>query len=844
MPAASPSRSRSLALKTMNHNGLARLARRSIGLGILLLTLPAMLLGQGGTAASAAAKGRRTFSHSITSIVPGERSVRSVRNALTRGEIQAPMDFNISLRMRNFDELQARIQSGETISPEEMNAKYLPLQSDYDRTVAWLISEGFTITLADSNHANIFARGSVAGVAKSLGVTFVRVTTEDGDFTSAVTAPSLPADIAEPVLDVGGLQPHIRMHPPRRLPQPAAVISAGGGYYTPADIAAAYSVPSNLTGAGQTIAVIADANVQTSDLATFWNTTGVAQTTANFTTVPVNGGAVSSVNSNESSMDVEWSGALAPGAGIRLYAMPSTNSNNFLAALTQILNDAKANAGLRVISYSYGSAEYTGSSSFFNGFTQNFALVAAAGITMCASSGDGGSNPGNPSSGTAAYAPSNPLSVDWPASDPNVTAVGGTTVNFDQNYNYNFETAWFDSSTPASGIYSGGGGSSAVFFRPTWQAGVPFTGNGRLLPDVALVADGANPFNLHFGSFCVLNGRAQGGGGTSLATPVFAGIVAIINQARAKAGGTSLGLLGPSIYPLVGTKCFTDITVGSNGSWPARVGYDLCTGMGSPNVANLIAALASTRVVPAFAVDGHKSGDTVSIPTGSTLKVTARFIAADPANQLTGIRYNIWNPPPGSVTPFAGSFNNNGGAFVSTAAGSGEVDQSVTLTPGDWYFWTDARNSNLVQAGMSAWTGGFVLHVVSNGSAAGATANSPLAAVVTVDGYNSGNTIVLPAGGTASVTIRHTGIASGGDLAGIRMNVWNPPAGSLVPFAGSFTNGSGFISASGGLEEIIAKASLTPGDWYFWTDATNKTAIQASSGAWSSGFLLHVVQGP
>jgi subtilase family serine protease len=125
------------------------------------------------------------------------------------------MDFSVSLRMRNFDELEARIQAGDKISAAEMEARYLPLQSDYDRTAAWLVSEGFTLTTSDPNHTNLFARGTVAAVAKSFGVTFARVATDDGEFTSAVTIPSLPADVAEPILGIDGLQPHRQAH---RLP--------------------------------------------------------------------------------------------------------------------------------------------------------------------------------------------------------------------------------------------------------------------------------------------------------------------------------------------------------------------------------------------------------------------------------------------------------------------------------------------------------------------------------------------------------------------------------------------------------------------------------------------------
>jgi kumamolisin len=546
-----------------------------------LLVVPAMLMGQGST------QGRRAFADSIVPVGGGGERGTVVRTALTSEETQASMDFSVSLRMRNFDELEARIQAGDKISAAEMEARYLPLQSDYDRTAAWLVSEGFTLTTSDPNHTNLFARGTVAAVAKSFGVTFARVATDDGEFTSAVTIPSLPADVAEPILGIDGLQPHRQAHPPpRRGPKVTAVTSAGGGYFTPSDIAAAYQVPSSVTGAGQTIAIIMAATVQNSDLSTFWSTTGLAQTTANFTEITLNGGPTRSSQSNDAAeavLDVEWAGGMAPGAKIRLYSIPDLGNNSILAACSQILSDAKSDPTLRVVSMSFGGTE-DGNNSLIQEFAQM--MAAEPGMTLCAASGDGGSNP---STTTGYYNASSPLSVSYPASDPNVTGVGGTTIGFDSNYNDVSEVTWFESSPPPAA--ASGGGFSAIISRPSYQAGtgVP-SGNARCVPDVSAVSDGSMNGS-QFGAFTVLNGQTAGAGGTSLATQVFAGLLAIVNQARTSAGKTTLGLLGPSIYPLIGAGAFNDITTGNNGAYSAGVGYDLCTGIGSPKMANLILAL-------------------------------------------------------------------------------------------------------------------------------------------------------------------------------------------------------------------------------------------------------------
>jgi kumamolisin len=551
------------------------------------------------------------FPDSVAPVGGGGEHGAVARTALTPEETQASMDFSISLRMRNFDELQARLQAGEKISADEMTARYLPLQSDYDRTAAWLVAEGFALTVADPNHTNLYARGTVAGIANAFGVTFARVATGDGEFTSAITAPSLPADIAPAVLGIDGLQPHVRAHVPKHArPSATSAINSDKGFFTPSDISAYYQVPSTLTGAGQTIAIIIDANVQTSDLTAFWTAAGLPQTIADFTAVPVNGGAVSQSDVGESTLDVEWAGGIATGAKIRLYTISSLINTRISAACTQILSDAKTDSTIRVVSMSFGGTE-----SPFTSLQQTFAQMASAGITVCAASGDGGSNP-NPNTGF--YGASNPLSVSYPASDPSVTGVGGTTVGLDSNFNGISETSWFQIS---GGSTSGtGGGFSSLFTRPSWQVGTGLpAGNARCVPDLALVSDGSVS-GQQIGALVVQGGVVQGAGGTSLATQVFGGMVALLNQARASAGLSSLGLLGPIIYPLIGSGDFNDITTGNNGAYNATVGYDLCTGIGSTNMTKLV--LGSQGVLPP-SITSEPQSTTVTVGTGFAFNVTA-----------------------------------------------------------------------------------------------------------------------------------------------------------------------------------------------------------------------------
>jgi subtilase family serine protease len=290
----------------------------------------------------------------------------------------------------------------------------------------------------------------------------------------------------------------------------------------------------------------------------------------------------------EVTLDAEWATGMAPGANLRIYATPSLLDSDLIAACAQILNYAATDATLREVSYSASGPEDQAASGTLHGYSQTFAQLAAAGITFFCSSGDGGSNPDPTVSGPNGYSALYPLTVEYPASDPNVTGVGGTTVAFDSNYNAILSSAW----TPGfAGTLGTGGGYSTAFTRPSWQsgAGVP-GGTARCVPDVAAVAQGSMG-GVGFGALLILNGQDSGRVGTSLSSPVWAGIGAAINQDRTSHGLAPVGLLGPWVYSLIGSIGFTDIISGNNGAYAAGIGYDLCTGIGSPNVANLVALI-------------------------------------------------------------------------------------------------------------------------------------------------------------------------------------------------------------------------------------------------------------
>lgn len=598
---------------------------------------------QGATTAPA----RTAFPDSVKGVAAAAtaapRAPRVSRSVLRADELASTMTFEVGLRMRNFDEMQARIARGELISPAEKAARYFPLPADHDNVVRWLKAQGLEVTRTDEDRLGIFARGTVDAVARAFQVSFARVTTPDGEFTSAVTVPSLPSEMASVVLGVHGLQPHIRRHPisTPRAP-PATTINVSG--YLPSQIAAAYNATGvSVTGSGQTIAIYALAFPLQSDLTTFWSDAGVTQSVSNIQNISVAGGPVSpsADTLDEVSLDVEWASSLAPGATIRVYGASETDPAENDEIFQQVYADLATVKNMNVLSVSIGGNELDVPKDYLVLEAQYMANLASAGVTVLVASGDNGAK----AEGKA--------QTTYPTSDPDVTGVGGTTLTLGANNVVTSETAWSES----------GGGTSVVFTRPSWQTGtgVP-AGSMRLVPDVAAAADPEQ------GAMVVVNGKQVVVGGTSWGAPTWAAFCALINQNRS----TPLGLLNPKVYPLMGTPAIRDITSGSNGTDNATVGYDLVTGIGVPDVTALLAAtLTSSTSVTVPAQLGNQF-TTVGQPV-------TFFVVGAGAPPLT---YQWQRMPTGSTT-WANLGNNGtyGGATTPTLV----IDGTTLAMSGDQF---------------------------------------------------------------------------------------------------------------------------------------------------------------
>ena len=655
---------------------------------------------------------------------------RIVRTALTPAELSTPFPLSVTLRMRDFAGLQARVASGGRVAAEEMEARYLPLRGDYERVAAWLAAQGLEQTLPDRCHTTVFVRGSVAQVARAFGIRVARVSVADGEYTSAISEPSVPADLAGVVLSVNSLQPQFRM---RHMGVEARDTPDDGvnGYVfvTPDNVASAYNLPATATGAGQTIAIVGEATPATADLASFWTSVGSSQSTANVTTINVNGGPTGTPSSDQSmevDLDVEWAGAMAPGAALRLYLAPSV-----FDCFTQIQNDLPSHPNMTVVSVSYGTLETSDPPSYLSASSQALASFAAAGVSVIVSSGDAGSNP-NGGTGAGMYSSTQPLGVSYPASDPSVTGIGGTTAGYTGSWSFTGEVVWDDLAGAQS---ASSGGTSGYFAKPSWQTGGSLLAaqSMRCVPDVAAVSV-TNLTNVNLGpKYMPFTGTDVGalvytGGapasvyGTSLSCPIWAAIAAEINQARAAAGQGPIGLLNPVLYPLAGTGAFNDVTSGSNGAYAAGSGYDLCTGLGSPNVGNLIAAIAgratlqrlvniSVRSQVETGADITIAGFVINGAPGSTKSILVRGVG--PAltsfgvtGALSGTVLTVYdreatpqviasdtgwgNAPVAGTSPVAATYRKATAADMASvgafglASGSGDSAMVLSLPPGGY----------------------------------------------------------------------------------------------------------------------------------------------------------------
>jgi kumamolisin len=427
----------------------------------------------------------------------------------------------------------------------------------------------------------VLLAGTVKNLEKAFGVELKEYSHPQGNFRGRVGEISVPTEYAEIIKGVFGLDNRPQAEPHfRRLPQtPGIKAHTATASHDPNEIAKIYDYPTG-DGTGQCIGIIElGGGFKIDDLNNYFSSLNINQPQVLAVSVDrgTNHPTTPDSADGEVMLDIEVAGAIAPAAKIVVYFAPNTDKG-FLDAITTAVHDSTNQPS--VISISWGSSESQWTAQALTNFDDAFQAAAAMGVTVCVACGDNGSSDGvNDGSNH----------VDFPASSSFVLACGGTTLQASNEKIVN-EVVWNNQSR---GGGSTGGGVSDVFPLPAWQNGfgVPESSGetgGRGVPDVSGDADPSTGYNV------LVDGESAVFGGTSAVAPLWAALVARINQQIDK----PIGFLNPLIYSqAVEASGFHDVTEGNNGSFSAANGWDPCTGLGSPNGAQLLAALTGKPAV-------------------------------------------------------------------------------------------------------------------------------------------------------------------------------------------------------------------------------------------------------
>lgn len=511
------------------------------------------------------------------------------------------------------------------LTPEQFKAQFGLSASDMAKVTSWLTKQGFTITGTSRSSTFVTFTGTVTQVQQAFGTSIHSVTVDGEQHIANLTDPVLPAAIANVVSNISGLndfkmksRAHVRTVAAPSAVQPQYTSSTTGSHYiAPGDFNTIYDVnpllQSSITGSGIAIAVMGQTDISLNDVAAFRTASGLPVNNPTIKLYGPDPGTQSS-DLDEAQLDVEWSGAVAPAASI-IYV----NSTDVLnTSLVQAVDNNLA----PIISISYGLCESAASLAALNSFNQLFQQANAQGITIVGPAGDSGATDCDYQFATASQG----LAVDFPASSPFVTGAGGTMfnegattgatqywsasngTNSGSAISYIPETVWNETSS-TNGLSSGGGGASAFFAKPSWQVGTGVPADfSRDVPDISLNSASGHDGYLFCSSGSCTNGyRSATGtlnvvGGTSVAAPTFASVLAIVEQKI----GSKIGNANPAIYGLANSTyyntVFHDITSGNNNSpcevgtpncpnggsigYTATTGYDLATGWGSIDVFN------------------------------------------------------------------------------------------------------------------------------------------------------------------------------------------------------------------------------------------------------------------
>src|SRR5277367_2887194 len=450
--------------------------------------------------------------------------------------------------------------------------------ADLQKIRAFATEYGLKVVSEDAASRTVKLSGTVQAFNEAFGANLRRYQHSSGTYRCRTGSLTIPADLESVVEGVFGLdnRPQAKAHFRLRKNAPNIRPRAAVASYSPLQVAKAYGFPTGASGAGQCIAVIElGGGYKDSDLANFFGNLGIS--TPKVTAVSVDGGTNSPTGQaggadGEVELDIEVAGAIAPAAQIAAYFAPNTDQG-FIDAVTTAVHDATLKPS--IISISWGGPETSWTAQSRDALNSACQDASTMGVTVLAASGDNGSTDGT-TDGSAA--------VDFPAASPFVIGCGGTKLTISGSA-IGSEEVWNEL---AANEGATGGGVSEAFALPAYQSGakVPKAPNGfvgRGVPDVAGNADPESGYNV------VVDGQQTVIGGTSAVAPLWAGLLALINQSL----GKNVGYLNPLLYTKNVEATLHDITVGNNGTYSAGPGWDACTGLGTPDGAAMLAALAS-----------------------------------------------------------------------------------------------------------------------------------------------------------------------------------------------------------------------------------------------------------
>jgi kumamolisin len=439
------------------------------------------------------------------------------------------------------------------LTRDEWMARHAPLPEDLDAAAAWLEREGMRVARVAKNRLLLQLDGTVAQFNATFDTELrdytkaddrgfhtyghhrdLRAPPEIGALLASVVVADRPADTRPLPVETG----NIVNDPPEPTRLTVPVVARAYGL----DPLAAQG----FRGQGTALGVVVGAGFKFKDIQSFWRSQGITRPDPELvvTMEPL------ATRFTETTLDVEWAGGIAPGAELIVYAGPDAHDTSLVYTFNEAIGDARVS----VITDSFAHREDATTRVIRRQYDASARMAAALGITLIAAGGDSGR-------------------PDVPGSSPLVTSVGGTILEVDASGHRLDERAWVLS----------GSGDSLTFDAPAWQAGLPIAGK-RAVSDVGL-AGGSRFWVYVFGEW-------QAYAGTSFSAPVFAGLIAVVNSARAAAGKPPVGFLNSILYTDAALQAtFFDVVAGGTAQHPARPGWDYPTGWGAPNAAAFAATM-------------------------------------------------------------------------------------------------------------------------------------------------------------------------------------------------------------------------------------------------------------